>query len=134
MKIIVCLDDKNGMLFNNRRQSSDRFLRERMLALSKDACLWMNAYSAKQFEQDAAVIVDEGFLEKAERDEYCFVENADVLPFADKIVSVIVYRWNTVYPADVRFPAVLLEGKTPIKTEDFKGYSHTKITEEIYEW
>lgn len=24
MKIIVCIDDKNGMMFNHRRQSKDR--------------------------------------------------------------------------------------------------------------
>ena len=34
MNIIVCLDDKNGMMFNKRRQSQDRVLRQRMLELA----------------------------------------------------------------------------------------------------
>lgn len=134
MKIIVCLDDKNGMLFNNRRQSSDRLLRERMLLLAKPTRLWMNAYSAKQFTEDATFFVDECFLEKAGPGEYCFVENTDILPFADKIEAVVVYRWNAVYPSDTQFPVSLLEGKTPKSTAEFTGYSHPRITEEIYEW
>ena len=28
MKVIVCVDDNNGMMFNNRRQSRDRILIE----------------------------------------------------------------------------------------------------------
>ena len=31
MKIIVCLDNNNGMLFNNRRQSRDSVLIERII-------------------------------------------------------------------------------------------------------
>ena len=26
MIVILCLDDKNGMMFNNRRQSKDKFV------------------------------------------------------------------------------------------------------------
>ncbi len=133
MKIIVCLDDKNGMLFNKRRQSSDRVLRDRILSLVNGGCLRMNAYSAKQFAEDAPLQVDERFLEKAGNGDFCFVENADVTPFAKKIEAVIVYRWNTVYPSDVQFPACLLDGKTLTSAVDFTGYSHTRITEEIYE-
>ncbi len=134
MKIIVCLDDKNGMLFNNRRQSSDRLLRERILLLTKGARLWMNTYSANQFAQDENILVDEHFMEKAEQGDYCFVENTDVLPFAEAIEAVVVYCWNAVYPSDMHFPTTLLEGKTRISAKDFAGYSHPKITEEIYEW
>lgn len=134
MKIIVCLDDKGGMLFNKRRQSSDRLLRERVLRLTAGSRLWMNAYSKKQFTEETTVFADEQFLEKAVQGDYCFVENTDILPFADKIETMIVYRWNTVYPADVRFPLSVLDGKRLISTDEFEGYSHKRITEEIYEW
>ena len=30
MIIMVCVDDNNGMMFNKRRQSQDRVLRQRM--------------------------------------------------------------------------------------------------------
>ena len=37
MTLIVCLDDKNGMAFNHRRQSQDRLLRRRVLELAGEA-------------------------------------------------------------------------------------------------
>lgn len=49
MKIIVCVDNQNGMMFNHRRQSQDRVLRKRILELTGGKKLWMNAYSQKQF-------------------------------------------------------------------------------------
>lgn len=49
MIVMVCVDDKNGMMFNKRRQSQDRVLRQHMLELAGDKKLWMNAYSRKQF-------------------------------------------------------------------------------------
>ena len=49
MIIVICADDKNGMMFNGRRQSQDRILREKILADAGNSKIWMNAYSAKQF-------------------------------------------------------------------------------------
>ena len=49
MKIIVCVDNQNGMMFNHRRQSQDRVLRKRIMELTGGKKLWMNAYSQKQF-------------------------------------------------------------------------------------
>lgn len=51
MKIIVCVDNQNGMMFNHRRQSQDRVLKKRILELTGGKKLWMNAYSQKQFLQ-----------------------------------------------------------------------------------
>ena len=36
MIVMVCVDDKNGMMFNKRRQSQDRVLRQHMLELAGD--------------------------------------------------------------------------------------------------
>ena len=41
MIIMVCVDDNNGMMFNKRRQSQDRVLRQRMLELAGEKKLWM---------------------------------------------------------------------------------------------
>ena len=49
MILIVAVDDRNGMTFNHRRQSQDKRLRERILSMTKNGKLWMNAYSHKQF-------------------------------------------------------------------------------------
>ncbi|MBR7133297.1 MAG: ribonuclease Z [Clostridia bacterium] len=134
MNIIVCLDDKNGMLFNNRRQSSDRLLRERIFEITAGKRLWMNGYSAKQFEDYASgFVADEYFLQKAQKGDFCFVENSDINSFMSKIEKIIVYRWNKTYPSDRKFPAELLddENKQP-NCFEFAGHSHEKITEEIY--
>lgn len=134
MNIIVCLDDKNGMMFNRRRQSADRILRARMLDLVGDGVLWMNAYSAQQFSEKARILVNADFTQHAADQDYCFVENADDLPPASCIHRLIVYRWNCVYPADVHFPEAYFQGGiTCICRTDFEGNSHKKITEEIYQ-
>ncbi len=53
MKLIVCLDDKNGMMFNNRRQSRDKILIENMLELCKDKKLYTSEYSSKLFPENS---------------------------------------------------------------------------------
>lgn len=65
MRVMLCLDDKDGMLFHQRRQS--------------------------------------------------------------------LFRWNRVYPADQYFDRSLLTcGWTLRETEEFPGFSHAKITKEVY--
>lgn len=53
MIVIACLDDNGGMMFNHRRQSQDRVLRAHIAALVGDARLWMNHYSAQQFDAES---------------------------------------------------------------------------------
>ena len=133
MRIAVCVDDTYGMLFGGRRQSKDRLLRARMLLAAGEGALWMNGYSAKQFEKDAPVRVHEEFLSKAGPDDLCFVENADIAPWARQIRQVILYRWNRKYPGDTRFPKELFEDRWTLESSvEFPGSSHDVITEEIY--
>ena len=88
MNIILCIDDKNGMLFNRRRQSRDSVLCERVLAHSSKSNLWINEYSSSLFSPDN-VKIDENFLEKAGDGDYCFIENVDFQPFLVKAISNI---------------------------------------------
>ena len=132
MNIIICLDDKNGLLFNRRRQSRDSVLCERVVALSSESSLWMNEYSASLFS-DEGVNVDSDFLEKAGKGDYCFIENVDFTPYLNKIEKIIIYRWNRVYPSDTVFDDSVLTSRTLMESTDFAGFSHEKITEEIYE-
>ena len=133
MKVMVCLDDDNGMLFNGRRQSRDRLLREDMINLLQGARLWMNEYSAKQFEEgpEESIIADEKFLEKANENDYCFVEDRKLLLYEPAIRELILYRWNRKYPADMFFDIDLSHWELVNRTE-FPGSSHVKITKEIY--
>lgn len=129
MRPIVCLDDKGGMLFGGRRQSKDRVLRGRVLAMCLGKKLWMSRYSAKQFEEGGEFLVDDAYLSKAGFDDYVFVEDQGYsLADCDELV---IYRWNRHYPGDVFFEADLSDF-TLIQTSDFEGFSHETITEEIY--
>jgi hypothetical protein len=118
------------MMFGGRRQSRDKTLCERVLALTTGK-LYMNAYSAKLFPQCEKIIVCDDFLEKAGKNDYCFCENApDTLENTEKI---IIYRWNRLYPADVSFCFDLEElGFELVSAEEFIGNSHPRITEQIF--
>lgn len=136
MHVMLCLDDKDGMLFHQRRQSQDRVLRRYMLDLCGTHGLWLNAYSAGQFaEQERARLrIDERFLSLAGEGDYCFVEDRQIEPFLGKIETVILFRWNRIYPADRYFDRLLLTCGWNLRgTEDFSGFSHAKITKEVYE-
>lgn len=134
MVLVVCVDDAGGMAFAGRRQSMDRCLRERLLRLSGGA-LWLNGYSAKQFspEESADFVVDEQFLEHAGAGDFCFAEITDAAPFEADMEQIICYRWNRRYPADLHFSIPLAaHGWECVSSEDFAGYSHERITEEVY--
>ena len=133
MNVIVCLDDRQGMMFYNRRQSQDRKLRERILKLCSWNVLWMKAYSYKLYAETANnfIYVDEDFLSKAQKGEFCLVESVLLKPYEEKIEQLIVFWWNRHYPADFYFDLNLKDWKKESE-EEFQGFSHDKITEEIY--
>ena len=119
------------MLFNHRRQSQDRLLRLDLLQETAGRPLWMNAYSAGQFEfMPENIRIAEDFPVQAEEGEFCFFENVDPVPWLEKAEKVILYHWNRRYPADRWFPQPLV-GWSAEWTEDFAGASHEYITKEI---
>lgn len=131
--MIVCLDERNGMLFNNRRQSSDRLLCRRVCELTRGGRLWMNGYSFALFnDTETNICVDEAFLEKAGQGDYCFVESADAVTRAADAEELVVFRWNRHYPADTRFPEEQLSARVLVSSDDFSGSSHERITQEVY--
>lgn len=135
MHIIVCVDDRGGMLFNKRRQSRDRLLIADVLSELGEKKLRISSFSRLLFEgfEDRCVIDDE-LLEKASDADICFVENIDLLPYVDKINKITVYRWNRSYPGDFFFSVdPLREGFELMSAYEFEGYSHDKITREIFE-
>lgn len=133
LNIIVCLDDKNGMLFNKRRQSTDSVLREKVLELVGSNRLLMNEYTKKQFCDSENIITDEEFLNYANNEDYVFIENEDFKEKINNIQKIIIFRWNRVYPSDVKFDVYLLKSFKKVDSNDFKGNSHDKITMEVYE-
>ena len=132
MNIIVCVDDHMGMMFNNRRQSRDRVVREDMLTLVPDKLL-VSPYTAKQFAEpeQERLLVAEDFLEQAGDGDYCFVEDADITPYADKIEDIILYHWKRMYPADTYF-TIPLSDFALAERMDLTGNSHPDMIREIY--
>lgn len=134
MKIALCLDDKNGMMFGGRRQSMDEQLRQDLLQTVGTARLWMSPYSAGQFAfLPETVRVDPAFLEKAGDEDWCFVEDADILPAAHRVTQLAIYRWNRHYPSDRKFPIEVFRDRWQlISRREFPGKSHETITLEVY--
>lgn len=129
MQVIITVENRNGMLFNHRRVSRDQKVSERILAYCKEKKPWMNAYSAKLFENNPQICVSETFLEQ--KDAICFVEDQDVTPYLPEIDTIILFHWNRDYPADLFFTVDLSEWNR-IHQEEFAGKSHDKITMEVY--
>ena len=131
MILAVCIDDKNGMTFNRRRQSRDSAQQADLLAWCGSRTLWMHPYSAPLFA-DSDIRADEAFLEKAAEGEVCFVEMCSLKGMEKRAETVILYRWNRVYPADLRLELDLSAYRLA-ETVEFSGTSHETITREIYQ-
>ena len=130
MIIAVCVDDKMGMLFNNRRQSRDKCVTDDLMTIAET--VHINGFSEELFEDyKDRIEVSEDFLENAGSEDVCFVENIDLEPYADKIDKVILYLWNRHYPSSLKFKVDLSEYEVVEETE-FQGNSHEKITREVY--
>lgn len=135
MNIIICLDDKNGIMFNKRRQSQDRILRANIKEVVKNKTLFMNEYSYKLYKDidDGNIKVCDDFLNNCTNADFCLVEDKLLNNYIDKINTITIYKWNRLYPADLYFDINLnTEHWQLINTEDFQGSSHDKITKETY--
>lgn len=132
VKILICVDKNSGMMFNQRRQSQDTVLREKVLEICNGQKLWMNAYSAKQFVgNEEKIIVAEDFIDKMGEEDFCFVET--FVPTMDKCDMIYLFNWNRKYPADLVFNVDLKQiGFKETMKEEFVGNTHEKITLKVY--
>lgn len=130
MKLIACLDNKNGLCFNNRRQSRDRRLRDFIKDMTRHSKLYMNPYTYELYSDFANAVVCEDFLAQAEPDDYCILETCPVRQYQEAIQELFLFRWNKVYPADMYFDLDLSLWNL-IETEELEGSSH-RITKETY--
>lgn len=131
MTLILCVDDKFGLMFNKRRQSRDRAVLDDIKNSFAGEKIFISPYSEKLFnEAGFDYTVCDNF---AECDGICFVEdkyNSDLLAVADEI---ILYHWGKTYPADVKFDMSLLSADFALaESTVFKGTSHNEIKKERY--
>lgn len=126
MTIIICLDKNNGYQFGGRRQSADREIRKRILEL--DETIRCDEYTASQFEENerSRLTISDDFLSTISGT--CFVEKADISDL--KYDRLVVFWWNRAYPSTKKF--VIPEGFRSVSKENFTGYSHDRITMEVF--
>lgn len=131
MKLIVCLSDDGGMMFNHRRQSRDRVLIADMVAHTQDAPLWVSPYSEELFGTDCSTLFVSATPIKDAANDYCFVENTPLPNNLDGVDELIIYRWNRLYPSDVFFTCDTSAFRL-VQSTEFVGSSHDNITKEIW--
>ena len=134
MFAVVCVDDRGGMMFNDRRVSRDRVVYSDLANTFKGKPIYMCEYSRSLFSGSSAPItVCDGFLEIAGDGDVCFVENRALAPYIDKIEGLVIYRWNRRYPYDMCLDIDIADMSFKLlSSKDLVGYSHEKITKEIY--
>ena len=84
MKLIAIVDDNYGMMFNNRRQSKDSVLIDRIAELSKDSKLWVSMYTRSLFPHNTNIVLSQNFGQ-ADKEDYCFVEDDKVSDIKEHI-------------------------------------------------
>ena len=134
MKIIACLCNKGGLLFNHRRQSRDRVLIQNLSEYIGDGAVFINDFSSSLFlNTEMSAIEVSSPLEAAGEDDFVFVENLSLSGHESKINEMVIYKWNRDYPADFRLDVSPHDlGLSLVETSEFKGSSHDRITREIY--
>ena len=134
ISVAVAVDDNGGIMFNNRRLSRDRVLTADLINMSGENGIYISPYSLKIFEEykDKVTVADDP-IAQATDGSMCFIENTEIDPYWDMIDCLVIYKWNRNYPYDVCFnPNVSALGFKLYETTDLCGYSHEKITKEIY--
>ncbi len=134
MYAAVCLDDRNGILFNMRRQSMDRRQREDLRELLAGEILHLSPYSYPIFAElpGFQLAAADDFAENRRQTDWCFFESGKINLYIRQIEKLVIYRWNRRYPADVFFEDDL-SAFSLREIREFPGSSHEKISRMIYE-
>lgn len=132
MIIIACVDKQNGMSFYGRRQTKDRVVQGRILQDAYPGKVTMSRHCAAGFPEKCRphIICRDDPMEVG--DGYCMIETEKASSSASRIEKVILYRWDTVYPADVYFDLPLDNGWELESETYFDGYSHPDVRREVY--
>ena len=128
MKVIVCIDEQNGMLFNGRRVSSDKAVVDKIYQIAKGHPIFIDIFSVDLIKH---ALLKKNFIEYLKEDDFCFIENIKLSDHKDKIDTVYVFKWNRSYPSDVKLDLDLSTYHLS-HSEDFAGNSHDNITLEVW--
>ena len=134
MTIIICTDERGGMLFNKRRVSRDEYVTLDILNTSASHTLYIKPFSEKLFADFGGYVLCDDPLETAGCGDFAFIEDEDITPHLDKAHRLIIYNWSTSYPYELKFDTSPSElGFTRVDSKKFSGQCHDKIVKDIYE-
>lgn len=133
MVIIFTLDDDNGTQLAGKRQSHDRVVGNKIITLAGEHLHILQGSTSFFKNNDmtdvtCAICSD---MWSIPNDAVFFAEEvvpAEIMEAAEKIY---VFRWNRRYPSMVK-DRVNLDGYIKTVIDEFPGYSHEKITLEVY--
>ena len=127
MTLYICLDDRNGLQFNKRRQSRDSAVLED-IRNQLTGSLLIEAFSEKLIRE-----AEIPYVLTPETAEDYFAEDIPAQEVLENTSKMVIYRWNRHYPSDIRWaPDLESLGFALLETTEFPGTSHEKITREVY--
>ena len=127
MTLYLCLDDRNGLQFNHRRQSRDSAVLEDIRS-QLTGNLLIDPFSEKMIRE-----AEIPYVLPPETAGDFFAEDVPADEILEKTRKLVIYRWNRHYPSDVKWePDLTAMGFTLEDTTEFPGTSHEKITREVY--
>ena len=143
MKIVFVLDQKNGMMFNHRRQSFDQAIIKKIVedVNEVEGRLWISDYSKELFASYDVnnMPLEEFDLSKVNDNDVVYVENIGVdleTMIANKETSVELnfYRWDKVYPSDKKmiFTKEMLDAFFVKDSYEMSGETHDLISVEVW--
>ena len=127
MTLYICLDERNGLQFNKRRQSRDSAVLEDIRSQLSGSLL-IEPFSEKLIRE-----AEIPYVLAPETSKDYFAENIPAQEVLEKTSKMVIYRWNRHYPSDIRWePEPESLGFSLQETYEFPGTSHEKITREVY--
>ncbi len=130
MFYFICLDNHRGLRFNNRRVSHDRVVTADIIQNCSHT-LFLDTTSFPLFEGKIENISYSFDIPTSQNmQDSLFIEYLYQVDFS-MCTSLTIYHWNRSYPSDEKL-APLPDHFMCIHTEELTGYSHEKITKEIW--
>jgi len=128
MTVIMCAGKNGAVMFNKRRCSKDRAVVADILATFPGQNICVSEYSAPLF--DGATVKVIANADDLMDLDVVFLEDIPFSQIAEKCDTLIVYRWDKVYPGDVM---LTVDGGFNLgSAEELAGFSHERITKEVY--
>lgn len=131
MKLFICVDKAGGISFNGRRQSRDALVLKDILKRAKGKTVYAGPASGKLlFDAEGFCVTDEPYI-RAGKDGAVFMEIEP--PELDGVTELIVYRWDKLYPSDVKLDTDEIKKRfSKFAVNEIKGNSHDTIKVEVY--